>query len=51
VIISPEQAREAQALNAHLRVVQVSNAGHSIRRGNFEDYMAAARAFLTDTTS
>lgn len=46
VIISPEQAREAQALNALLSIAHVPNAGHSIRRDNFAGYMAAVRNFL-----
>lgn len=46
VIISPELAQEAQALNPLLRVAHVPNAGHSIRRDNFDAYIAAVRAFL-----
>lgn len=50
VIISPQLAHEAQALNAHLRVAQVSDAGHSIHRDNFAGYMAAVNAFLQSMT-
>lgn len=50
VIISPEQAQAAQALNAHLRVAHVPGAGHSIRRDNFAAYMDAVRAFLASLT-
>ncbi|MCS6849027.1 MAG: alpha/beta hydrolase [Anaerolineae bacterium] len=46
VIISPEQAKEAQALNALLSIAHVPDAGHSIRRDNFVGYMAAVRSFL-----
>ena len=46
VIITPEQAREAQSLNSRLQVAHVPNAAHNIRRDNFADYMAAVRAFL-----
>ncbi len=46
VIISPEQARQAQMLNAWLSVAHVPNAGHSIRRDNFAGYIAAVRSFL-----
>ena len=48
VIISPELAQEAQALNPLLRVARVPSAGHSIRRDNFDAYMAAVRAFLRE---
>jgi pimeloyl-ACP methyl ester carboxylesterase len=48
VIISPELAQEAQALNPLLRVAHIPNAGHSIRRDNFDAYIAAVRAFLRE---
>ncbi len=46
VIISPQQAQEAQSLNSRLQVAYVPNTGHSIRRDNFMGYMAAVRTFL-----
>ncbi|MCS7056743.1 MAG: alpha/beta hydrolase [Thermoflexales bacterium] len=46
VIVSPEQAHQAQMLNARLSVAQVADAGHSIRRDQFSSYMAAVRDFL-----
>jgi pimeloyl-ACP methyl ester carboxylesterase len=50
VIISPQQAAQAQALNPLLQVAHILGAGHSIRRDNFADYMAAVRAFLGSVT-
>jgi len=50
VIISPGLAREAQALNPLLRIAHIPDAGHSIRRDNFDAYMAAVRAFLREAT-
>lgn len=51
VIISPEQAAEAQSLNAKLSVAHIPGAGHSIRRDNFESYMAAVHTFLRSVTN
>lgn len=50
VIISPQQAHEAQALNPLLSVSNIPGAGHSIRRDRFAAYMAAVRAFLGRVT-
>jgi len=50
VIISPQQAAEAQSLNPLLAVVNIPNTGHSIRRDAFAGYMDAVRAFLHRVT-
>jgi pimeloyl-ACP methyl ester carboxylesterase len=46
VIISLEQAAEAQSLNAKLQVANIANTGHCIRRDDFAPFMAAVRNFL-----
>ncbi len=45
-LITPAIAAEAMSLNAHIRAVRVSGAGHNVRRENFPDYLAAVLAFL-----
>jgi pimeloyl-ACP methyl ester carboxylesterase len=45
-IVTPEQAAEAKALNPLIEVAHVPDAGHNIRRENFDAYIAAVRAFL-----
>lgn len=47
VIISPELGAAAQAINPKVEFVVIKNAGHSVRRDNFADYMAAVKAFLS----
>jgi pimeloyl-ACP methyl ester carboxylesterase len=48
-IVTPEAATALQALVPQLRVVHIADAGHSIRREQFERYMAAVKSFLADT--
>ncbi len=45
-IVSPEAAQLAMQLNSRVQVAKIANAGHSIRRDNFADYIAAVRKFL-----
>lgn len=45
-LITAEIAAEATALNPRIRAVEISGAGHNVRRENFEGYLAAVRAFL-----
>jgi pimeloyl-ACP methyl ester carboxylesterase len=51
VIISPEQAAAAQALNSNLHIAHVPGAGHSIRRDNFMGYVQAVRDFLSQVNA
>jgi pimeloyl-ACP methyl ester carboxylesterase len=48
-IVTPEMAREAQALCPTLRVEHIAGAGHAIRREQPEAFMAAVRRFLAET--
>ncbi len=50
-IVTPEQAAEAQALNPLIEVAHVPDAGHNIRREDFDAYMTAVRAFLAKIDS
>lgn len=50
-IITEESAASLQALVPHLRVAHIPEAGHSIRRDQFERYMEAVRAFLRETAA
>lgn len=45
-IVGPDIAAEAHRLNPLVEPVQVSTAGHSIRREKFEEYLAVVREFL-----
>ena len=45
-LVTPAVAAEAGAMNANIRTVEISGAGHNIRRENFADYLSAVRAFL-----
>ena len=45
-LVTPEIADEAMALNPNITKVLISNAGHNIRRENFDGYLAAVRVFL-----
>ena len=47
-IVSEEPAVSAAALNPHLTVAHIPNAGHSIRREQFEQYASALNNFLTN---
>lgn len=50
-IISPEQAAQAQSLNAQLQVAHIAGAGHCIRRDDFAAFMAAVKKFLAENSS
>jgi len=45
-IVGPDIAAEARRLNPLVEPVQVPTAGHSIRREQFEEYLAVVREFL-----
>jgi len=47
-IVTPEIAQEAAALWRNGRVAHVSGAGHSIRREQYEKYVEAVTAFLSE---
>lgn len=46
-IVPPEIARTVQQTWSNIGVVQIANAGHNIRRDNFDAYMQAVRSFLS----
>jgi len=48
-LVTPAIANEATTLNPHLRTIQISGAGHNVRRENFSDYLAAVQEFLADS--
>ena len=48
-IVTAEIAAEAQSLNDHIQVANVTGVGHSIRREDFGTYMDAVRSFLQQT--
>lgn len=50
-IVTPETAELARTLNAQIQVVTMPEAGHSIRRDAFKDYLAAVRTFLSQAVS
>ena len=45
-IVTPEIAREAEAINRWITSVKIPNAGHNIRRENFDDYIRCVVDFL-----
>ena len=45
-IVSPEVARLAGEMNAHISVAHVPGTGHHVRFENYETYLAAVRTFL-----
>ena len=47
-IITEESAKELQAMVPQLRIAHVPEAGHSIRRDQFDHYMDVVRAFLEE---
>lgn len=49
-IVTPAIAEEAARLWRTGKVVHIPNAGHNIRRENYEPYRAAVTAFLAETT-
>ena len=46
-IITPASAQRVAALNPKVRIVNIPEAGHNIRREAFEKYMEAVTAFLS----
>ena len=50
-IVSDESAAALQASVPQARVAHVSEAGHSIRRDQFERYREVVRGFLAETTA
>ncbi len=48
-IVSPAVAQQATELNGLISTRLIHDAGHNIRRENFDDYIAAVREFLTAT--
>jgi pimeloyl-ACP methyl ester carboxylesterase len=50
VIISPQQAAEAQSLNAQLKVANIANTGHCVRRDDLAPFMQAVRNFLAQVS-
>ena len=46
VVINPAQAHDAQTLAQDLRIANIADAGHCIRRDNFAGFMTAVQAFL-----
>ena len=49
-LVTAATAAEAMRLNPRIRTVQISGAGHNIRRDNFDGFLAAVRTFLADAT-
>jgi pimeloyl-ACP methyl ester carboxylesterase len=49
-IVGPELAQEVVQLAPRARVVHIPGAGHSIRREQFDAYVAAVRSFLQEYT-
>lgn len=47
-IITAEQAQEAARLARDLHIVHISNAGHNIRRDQYEPFMQAVTTFLKE---
>jgi pimeloyl-ACP methyl ester carboxylesterase len=47
-IVTPQAAAEAAQLLPGLKVVRLSGAGHNVRREQFDAYLKAVRAFLTE---
>jgi N-formylmaleamate deformylase len=45
-LVTPAVAAEATAINPNIRTVQISGAGHNIRRENFAEFLSVVRAFL-----
>lgn len=47
-IVTPEIAEKAVELNPKIQVVNIADAGHSVRREAFKAYMAAVEEFLSE---
>jgi N-formylmaleamate deformylase len=50
-IVTPEAAAALQALMPQLRVVHIPEAGHNIRREQFDRYIDVVRSFLAEVTT
>ena len=48
-IVTFAMAKEATEINANIQVVHIAEADHNIRRATFDAYMAAVKAFLSET--
>jgi pimeloyl-ACP methyl ester carboxylesterase len=48
-IVTPELARRVCALNPRIQIVNITGAGHNIRRAKSDEYMSAVTAFLSQT--
>lgn len=47
-IVSPETAQQVQQMNDRIQVAHIPNAGHNVRREQFEEFMRVVQAFLAD---
>jgi pimeloyl-ACP methyl ester carboxylesterase len=47
-LITPALAAEVRTLNDNIRTVEISSAGHNVRRENFPEFLTVVRAFLLD---
>jgi pimeloyl-ACP methyl ester carboxylesterase len=47
-VVGPDVAAEARRINSLVEPVQIPTAGHSIRREQFDEYVAVVREFLAD---
>ena len=47
-IVTPASAKKTMALNPKVKVVQIDEAGHNIRRDNYADYMTTITNFLKE---
>jgi N-formylmaleamate deformylase len=45
-LVTPEVAREAARINQRIEILNLADAGHSVRRDRFAEYVAGVRAFL-----
>ena len=50
-IVPAESAAALKEMLSHIQVVNIPQAGHSIRREQFEPYMAAIKTFLAETVA
>ena len=49
-IVTPETAKYVAETNAHFQVVHIEEAGHNIRREQYQSYIAAVQHFLVETS-
>jgi pimeloyl-ACP methyl ester carboxylesterase len=45
-LVTPENVQTLQQFIPHLQIAHIPDAGHSIRRDQFDRYLAAVRDFL-----